>query len=293
MDGKISGVRYGVVVSVNDDAGADRIAVRLIPEDNNKVRDELIEARAFPLMPKAIFIKPKVGEGVFVILATLNDGNSQRYYIGPVVSQVHRMLYEPAREGGDSYQNGAKKDFDVSPYLHKDAKGLFPGSEDIAIMGRKDTEIILKDDDIRIRAGVRLTGDNYQIVYNRKNPAYIKLAYHENALDGDNHSTATIVADKINLLSNKSTEEPTGINLTDTESLISDSDLNEVINEAYRLPYGEKLVKLLKTMIKVFNEHTHDYIALPPNSFYIAEMNSAAKEPLDEERLLSDGIRIN
>ena len=120
-----------------------------------------------------------------------------------------------------------------------------------------------------------------------------KLKYHEKPLDGDNHSTATIVADKINLFSNKSTETPNGVKFTDVKDLMTDEDINKTLEETYKLPYGEKLVKLLKTMISIFCAHTHDYIALPPNALFVEEMETAAKEPLDQGKLLSDSIRIN
>jgi hypothetical protein len=298
MIGKIAGVRYGRVVDNVDSTGAGRISVRLYPEDNNKTDDNL-EVTAFPLIPKIIHIRPKIGEGVFVLLATSNDGNSQRYYVGPVVSQIHRMYYEPWFKGGDTYQRGAGKDFDVNPYLDDDAYGAYPGGDDIAIIGRKNADIQITEEDVRIRAGVKLVSDEtkYKIVFNRKNPAYIKVKYHEKPLDGDNASTVTLVADKVNLLSNKSPmvsieENDTGEN-DFRDDLITDNKLNEILNEAYRLPYGEILVDLLKKMIDVFCKHTHDYAALPPNALFIEEIQNAAQEPLYQEKMLSDTVRIN
>lgn len=96
MEGKIPVVRYCKVISITDDTDADRIKVRLSPEDNSKSIDEI--DYAFPLLPKAFHIKPKVGEGVLILLAITNDGNSQRYYIGPVISQDHRLFLESCLE---------------------------------------------------------------------------------------------------------------------------------------------------------------------------------------------------
>lgn len=292
MDGKIAGVRYGLVLENVDPMGADRIRVRISAEDND-VLDEDIEIDALPLLPKMFFVKPKIGEAVYVIFATLNDGNSQRYYIGPVISQIHRMYYDPFFQGADSVQKGGSKGLDVNPYIQDESDGAYPSGNDIAIVGRKNTDIILKDDDIRIRAGVRLSSDEtkYKVVFNTKTPSYIKLKYHENSLNGDNQSTASIVADKINLISNKSTAVT--INTTDTEELLTDDELNKLLEDGFRLPYGERLVKLLKDMIRIFNNHTHDYDCLPPNKAFIDSMNAIAKEPLEQEKLLSDTVRIN
>ena len=298
MNGKIPGVRYGRVVDNEDPTGAGRISVRLYPEDNDKT-DASIPVTAFPAMPKMLYVRPKKGEGVLVLLSTANDGNSQRYYIGPVISQIHRLYYDKWFEGGDSYQRGAGKDFDVNPYLDEDAHGAYPNGDDIAILGRKNADIHITEDDVRIRAGVKLVSDQskYNIKYNRKDPAYIKVKYHETPLDGDNASTVTLVGDKINLLSNKSSnpsiEEPLRNDEDFREELITDKKLNEILQEAYKLPYGEILVDLLKKMIEVFCKHTHDYIALPPNAAFIAEIQEAANEPLYQEKMLSDTVRIN
>lgn len=294
MDGKITGVRYGWVVNNADPTGAGRVAVRLAPDDNNKKNGQ-IDITAFPLMPKMFYVRPKIGEGVFVLLATTNDGESQRFYIGPVISQPHRMYFEPYFMGGDTYQKAGPKDFDVNPYLDDDAYGAYPKENDIAINGRENCDIIVSDDDIRIRAGVKLVDDDtkYRIVFNEKNPAYIKMRYHREPLVGDNKSTASIIADKIILLSNKSADP--NVDTTDRDDLISDEELNRVLEEAYTLPYGEKLVKLLKEMINIFNAHTHDYICLPPNAAFIAEMNALKQQYLEGQQppLLSDTIRIN
>ena len=90
MEGKIPVVRFCKVLSINDDTDADRIKVRLSPEDNSKTLEQI--DYAFPLLPKMFHVKPKVGEAVLILLATTNDGNSQRYYIGPVISQDHKLF---------------------------------------------------------------------------------------------------------------------------------------------------------------------------------------------------------
>lgn len=306
MNGKVAGVRYGYVVNDNDTSGAGRLGIRLQPEDNSKKNGE-IEVTAFPLLPKMFYVKPKLGEGVFVFLATNNDGESQRYYIGPVISQQHRMYYEPYFMGGDSYQKGSPKEFDPNPFRDENAYGAYQETSDVAILGRKNCDILIKDDDIRIRAGAKVVNDEskYKVGFNRTNPAFIKLKYHENALDGDNKSTVSLVGDKILLLSNKSGQVGTNggsINKEDqtnnsgvADDLITDNQINNILQEAYRLPYGEILVDVLRKMIMVFNAHTHDYVSLPPNALFVEEMNAIKQQYLDGSKppLLSDTVRIN
>lgn len=290
MNGKVPGVRYGIVLQNVDPTGCDMISVRLSRIEGE---DKDIEINAFPLLPKMFYVKPKIGEGVFVLMSTLNDENSQKYYIGPVVSQVHRMYYEPYFQGGDSYQKGAPKAPDVNPYILDDSNGAYPNSQDVAILGRKNCDILIKDDDIMMRAGARLSSDDtkYRVIFNSKNPAYIKLKFHETPLDGDNMSTATIVADKINLISNRSYSP--NIETTEPNDLVTDDSINKIIQDAYKLPYGEKLVDLLKRMIDIFCNHTHDFISKTPNQAFIDEIKNAADEPLEQGKLLSDTVRIN
>ena len=290
MRGKIQNVRFCKVVSVSDDTDADRIKVRLSPEDNSKDISEI--DYAFPLLPKMLHIKPKVGEAVLIFLAVTNDGNSQRYYIGPVVSQDHRLNYDPYFQGADSFLRGAFKKFDVAPRMNPEQNGILPNDEDILIRGRKNTDIQLTEDDIRIKAGVKIVNENnrYDMAFNIKNPSYAKFKYHTHGLKDGSMSTATLVADKIALLSNTS---PNSYSLTDREDLITDEELNKVIESAYKLPYGEKLVDFLKVFIDAFVKHTHPYPMLPPNPSYTAQLLSQKAQLIDKEEMLSNTIRIN
>ena len=290
MEGKINGVRFCKVISISDDTDADRIKVRLSPEDNNKSDAEL--DFAFPILPKMLHIKPKVGEAVLVLLATMNDGNSQRYYIGPVISQDHKLNFDPYFCGADSFLRGAYKKFDVAPRMNPDQQGILPKDDDIVIRGRKNADIQITDNDVIIKSGVKVVNEsnNYEMSFNTKNPSYIKTRYHTEPLIDGSKSTSTIVGDKIVLLSNTS---PNYFNLTDRNDLITDKELNNVIDSAYKLPYGEKLVEFLKTFVKAFNNHTHNYPMLPPNPFHLEELNVKSTEMLDNEKILSNTVRIN
>jgi hypothetical protein len=290
MEGKINGVRFCKVISISDDTDADRIKVRLSPEDNNKSDAEL--DFAFPILPKMLHIKPKVGEAVLVLLATMNDGNSQRYYIGPVISQDHKLNFDPYFCGADSFLRGAYKKFDVAPRMNPEQQGILPKDDDIVIRGRKNADIQITDNDVIIKSGVKVVNEsnNYEMSFNTKNPSYIKTRYHTEPLIDGSKSTSTIVSDKIVLLSNTS---PNYFNLTDRNDLITDKELNNVIDSAYKLPYGEKLVEFLKTFVKAFNNHTHNYPMLPPNPFHLEELNVKSTEMLDNEKILSNTVRIN
>ena len=290
MDGKIQGVKFCNVISIDDNTDADRIKVRLLPEDMSKSIDEI--DYAFPLLPKMFHVKPKVGEAVLILLAVNNDGNSQRYYIGPVISQDHRIYKDPFFMGGDSFLRGSYKKFDVAPRMNPEINGLLPNDEDIVIRGRKNADIQITDDDIRIKAGVKLVGDvnKYDMTFNIKNPSYAKFKYHEKGLSDGTMSTATIVADKISLLSNNS---PNYFKLTDREHLITDEELNNVLMNSYRLPYGEKLIEFLNVFVTAFLNHTHNFPMMPPNPYDTSGLLNKKSEMLDNLTMLSDTVRIN
>lgn len=277
------------VISVYDETDGDRIKVRLSPEDDRKSDEEL--PYAFPLLPKMLHIKPKLGEFVLIVLTEVNNGYSNRYYIGPIISQPQHMEQEDIFINALSLYPGSYRLPDVAPSTIVDSHGAFANNDDIALYGRKKNDIILTDDDVRIRCGNRLKDSSVQggIVFNRKDPAYILLRHSDiekGEKDEKYRSTATIVADKINLIGNQS-KEPFKTN--DKESLISDVEMQKIIDKAHELPYGDLLVDFLSLFVKAFANHVHPYPGLPPcrTSEYIETTN------YDLKKILSDSVRIN
>lgn len=277
------------VVSIYDDADGERIKVRLSPEDDRKSDEEL--PYAFPLLPKMIHIKPKVGEAVLTVLTEVGNGYSNRYYIGPIISQPQYLEGDDYGLNSMSLYPGAHKEPDVAPSTKADSHGAFAKDDDIAIYGRKKGDIILTKDDVRIRCGSRTKdiASKGDIVFNRTDPAYIHLKHTDNTRGNENdsyRSTATIVADKINLIGNNS-KEPFKTN--DKESLIADDEMQKIIDKAHQLPYGDVLIDFLNLFRKTFANHVHPYPGLPPcQTTEYLETNT-----YDLEKILSDSVRIN
>lgn len=304
MGGEIVNVRFCEVISIIDNDDADRIKVRLYPEDNNiKSIDDI--PYAFPLLPKMLHVKPKKGEGVLLFLSVANDGNSQRYYLGPVISQDQNLYEEAFFMGADSFMKGSVKKLEAALSTKPSAIGVLPNDDDVVVRGRKNADIQITNDDVRIKAGVKIVNEanKYDVKFNEINPSYFKLKYNvsgifkESDLTGDEevkqcNSTATIVADKINLLSNNSNEIT--FETRDRTDLITDDELKRVIKEAYKLPYGEKLVNLLSVFIEAFIKHTHSFpMEEPCNANKIPELVELKATLLDDKQILSDTVRIN
>jgi hypothetical protein len=290
--GRFEGFKYGKVEDIVDENGAGRIRVRLFPDDND-IHDPKQLPYAIPANPKFFSVKPKVGEGVLVQTSVINDKQSQRYFFGPLISQENKLNYDPFFMGADSLFLGGAKGFDQFDKVD----GVYGDDNDIVISGRKNCDIQVKEDDIRLRAGVKLVDESNEnkVSFNQDHPSYLKLKYHPVSV-GDTKSTATMVADKILLLSNNSAQKKNGngkLNLTDTTDLINDDEIRNVLENCYKLPYGEVLVEFLEKFMNIFINHTHDFIQLPPNSSYIQELKDAASDPITNKKMLSDTVRIN
>lgn len=273
------------VVSVTDDMNGDRIKVRLNPEDSGKSEKDL--PFVHPLLPKLFHVKPKVGECVLVFLTELNNNYSTRYYIGPILSQPQFFEF-------DTYPNSLTlySDSTFAPpepiTMHPESNGTFCKENEIGIYGRRKNDIILSENDVKIRCGSRLYNDTNGVNFNRNDSAYILLRHNTDFTKIEDESvtpksSATIVADKINLVTNYNRDFK-----TNPDNLISDKDMEALYESAHQLPYGDILVKFLENFVKTFVNHTHSYPGLPPCETF--EFNYVKDYNL--KQILNEDIRI-
>ena len=285
---EIPGFRICEVISIDDESDAGRIKVRLTPEDNSLRDSEL--PFAYPLLPKMIHIMPKVGEAVYVDNRSTTDATSLRRYIGPIISQKDFLYEDPFHLFATSTFPGSRISPMVGDSLKPETKGAYPKKEDIAILGRKYSDIILTENDVRLRSGTKLVNDNNKVEFNNRNSAFIKLKYNPEQQQADNdiyNSTATIVADKVLLLGNKPKDG--NIITADTEELITDDKLKELIEKAHELPYGDKLVEFLKMFVNTFINHTHNFPTM--STCKSDDVNNLKNYDLTQ--ILSNSVRIN
>lgn len=297
----------GYVLSTKDDYHAERIKA-VIPPDKGSSGADI--PYAFPLLPKMLHVKPKEGEAVLVLVANDKEANGQRYYIGPIISQPHKMEGEDFMSlSPTKFLGGGIMPPDASVDNYGDSYGALPEDSDVAVLGRKNTDIILTDNDVRMRAGVRLTkgdeGENGKVEFNRDAPAYIKLKHHEPILKTEQQegeinphletrSTATIVADKINLIAQNGDE---AFKLNDKEEGIDDEAMAKILEKAHKLPYGDVLCDFFSLFLKMYMAHVHPYpgmqpIVADPDSVAFLTKYGTDKNVL-EDKLLSKDIRIN
>lgn len=290
-----NGISFGIVKNTIDPTNAGRIQVR-VPYDDLKKSDEELEW-AFPLLPKMLHVRPKIGETVMIINRDFDNERSGRYYLGPVISQPQFMYEELNENSALRVLQGTRVGADKNPETDPIVKGTIPDNEDVAILGRKDSDIILKDDDIRIRCGVKKTDafDKTKFAFNSVHPAFIKMKhmrdYDERNLfyDGPRYeSVINVVADKINLIGTDARDK---FNANDPDELINDEEVSRFITEAHQLPFGDKLIEFLRIFITAFQSHTHPWVGRGQTPCKDITYNALANYNL--ESMLSTTIRIN
>lgn len=301
MSNNANVTRYAEVLSVDDTKDGDRIRVRLEPEDQGLSLEEI--PYAFPLLPKMLHVKPKVNESVIVFTALANDGTSQRFYIGPIISQPNKMDKDYHYGSALAFLGGRNLPSAQVSNL-PNVKGAFSNNEDITIYGRKGAELEIKENDIRLRCGLRKNAKNNskEVEYNSLDPSFIQLRYYYDNILSNNkssiswkgsstnfggtdkcNSTATIVADKINLIGNDGNP---AFPKPDNKELISEEVMKKILEEAHELPYGDILVEFLKLFRDAFLNHTHPFSMIKP-----CEETALSNFNLDS--ILSDTVRIN
>lgn len=267
--------KYGTVVDVSDDLDGGRVKVHIKGVDPVKFTLDDIPY-SFPLLPKQFYVKPKIGETVLVFVQ--NDSYLEdRFFIGPIISQPDKMDYDSVT--ALAFLKSGLIRPGTAPSTEPENIGVQMGPNDVGIQGRGSTDMIVKPDEIRIRAGKSL--DLRKL--NRDNPSYIQVKYDRATSEG----AINLVADNINLLSHNGVKN---YNLIDANNMISDEDYAKILEKAHQLPFGDKLVELLNIIIKALTTHVHAYAGLAPDLNQIEVKNLIE---YDLNKILSNNVRIN
>lgn len=230
---------------LSDESEGGRIKVRL-DSDGKKSTNEL--PWAFPLNPKVIQSVPQKGEGVFVILSEADNIHSQRYYIGPIISQPQYFAnceYGDVGRGPAMSLISASKPMRAEPLTSISRKkelteGSFPKPQDVALIGRGQEDIVLKyrnsqyskESEIDLRAGIRLEPSDDSIkylqgnvIFNDNDPAYIQIKYSKNGLSGLKRGKGDDDDDKYEGVTKRTAKGVVNV-VADKINLISHNDTN-------------------------------------------------------------------
>lgn len=263
----------GEVVSVEDEFDMSRIKVRTFIDDKFNISNDKLPY-ATPLQSRLLHIIPKVGEIVQVMLLDIDKPFSMRYWIGPSISQPQfykRELKLSALNNTDFRISNPS----VAPSKIENAKGIYPDLQDIALLGRDNNDIILKDKQITLRVGKHVINDELKL--NRTNPGYINLRLSD---DGEQTSIMT-VANKIGLMSHNGKRK--------FKTILDEEETERFFNESHPMLKGDLTLEVLKKIINAIVFHVHGGAGLPPaNTNPINELLR-----LDLDKILSENIRIN
>ena len=230
--------------------------------------------------------------------------NSQRYYIGPIISQP-QYQYKNNYDDATTMLKGEMHEPIASIDTNPDTKGSFPKQTDVAVVGRGAEDVILKYDkstntsEVDLRAGIRgepTNSDNKNmignIIFNGKDPAYIQLKRKEGIATKENNSAnslANVVANRINIMSNK--DDSIAHNLCDKDTLVNEEKMDDIMDNLHQVPKGDKLVELLNIMKGCILHHVHPWAGMEQCGDWSGYINRLNDYNIDS--ILSDYVRIS
>ena len=96
-----------------------------------------------PFLPSPVNIIPKEGEAVKFIYYNPNNTTENREYIGPLIGQPHRIFKDEYRKGRLHTSVGTSIKALPQVIDSTESVGVFPNPDDVALVGRKNTDIVL------------------------------------------------------------------------------------------------------------------------------------------------------
>lgn len=270
-------IYYGEVMSIDDPTDGGRIKVKILGLDN-KITNTNDLPYCYPMMPKFFHVYPKVGEIVRIFIEDVKYPQRSRFWLGSIISQPQKINYDSFYTAL-STTNLALTLPDEAPSKLPNADGVFPTKDEIGIVGRNNTDLILRDNQIEIRAGKHEPDDILQL--NVSNPASIKLSF-DNIESNDYYSNTIIMSDKIALISHSG-------NPQFKAAKVNQEDRERIFEEGHPIARADVLVGALNIIRRAIINHIHGYSALP------ADKNSIIKdlEAINFESIIQENIVIN
>lgn len=287
---------YGKVVSNIDELGASRIIARIVGIDDELSNSDLSDA--FPMVQKFLHVIPKIGETVLIFIPDMKNPNIDRLYIGPIISQPQKLKRDSELFSAKSALGSGITKPDPSPDTVPENRGVYPNVDDIAIQGRFNSDIILKENQVLLRAGQfennTVPGDIP--LFNKVNPSFIQIVndtlfkVSDENNDEERGGAINVVSNKINLLTHKNGSPR--FDLADQDSMISEDEMTKIISEAHQLVFGDKLIEFLILQRAAFANHAHAYPGMKPQDLQGATDIDKYLD-FNLKSLLSKNIRIN
>lgn len=258
-----------------------------------------------PLLPRFNAVIPKIGETVLVFMFNEQEMYTDRFYIGPIISNSSKLNQQTKFDG--STQNLSTAILSPQKDLSKieSARGIYSEYDTdntLSLEGRNNADIVFKNSEVLIRGGKFIEND--PTTFNQFNPAYIQIKSGFQITEGENTksiSVNNIVANKINLLTYDGGNPQ--FNLTErdlkngTTPYITDEELETILEEAHPLVFGDILLEYLVAFRKAFQSHAHNKMGANPPTDRVDISNAVETfenlAPKLESIMLSKNIKIN
>lgn len=238
---------YANVISIDDKTDGGRIKARIDGLDNQIPNDKL--PWAYPELPKFFHAYPKVGEIVRISVEDINFPQKGRYWMGTVVSQLQKIEYDNIYTALSTTNVGLTNPEEAVSKI-PDAEGVFPNKTDIALIGRVNTDVILRLNQVHIRAGKHEDGNVLKL--NTKNPAHLSMIYEPLSGDTNYYSNTVLLSDKIALVSHSGNPKFKAARLTP-------EDRQRIFEEGHPIARADLLVEALEIIRTALVNHIHGY----------------------------------
>ena len=261
-------IYYGEVISIDDPTDGGRIKVKIPDLDNQTGNANLPDC--YPMLPKFFFILPQVGEIVRIFIEDIRYPERGRFWMGSVISQPHKIGFDTIYTALSTTNMGLTLP-ETAPSTLPDATGVYPLLSDVALVGKVNTDVILRTNEVHIRAGKHENGNVLKL--NTTNPASINLVFEPQNLVATSpayQSSTVILSDKIALISHTGKPQFKAAELTATDRV-------RIFSEGHPVARGDVLVVALKIIINALINHIHGYSGLPA----------------DKDKLIKDLEKIN
>lgn len=168
-----------------------------------------------PLLPYSLNITPKKDELVIILYPTVQNAESTstifsdnfKYYIPITPTTPLRLVYENFQNGKESTPLGynIRKNKNLKEFggnIPPSSFGIFPEPEDNALLGRGSTDVILKENELILRAGktLSLVQDNLSLPVAFDNRAFMQLSLFKSTTSNlPNETTQKVSLDYKNI----------------------------------------------------------------------------------------------
>jgi hypothetical protein len=269
---------YGEVMSISDETDGGRIQVRIPELDNRTANNEL--PWCYPLMPKFFHVYPQVGEMVRIFLEDNKFPERSRFWLGSVISQPQKIGFDSKFTALSTTNLGLTRP-QKAPTTFPDADGVYPTKDDIAIVGKVNTDIILRLNEVHLRAGKHENGNVLKL--NTENPATIDMVFEpvQDAND-DYYSNTIIQSDKIAIITHEG-------NPRFKAARVSAEDRVRIFEDGHPIARADVLVDALRVIIDAIITHIHPYSGVEPDKTALIKK----LEELQLDQILQKNIVIN